>query len=463
MRVARAKPVLVATAIALFLVGCAQYTARPLSAAAVGAALVVRPPSAFWVQRARVLLPSLPALIVRPEERLSPDLAAVVAVVADPALRALRRREAVAASQVLSAGLLPNPTFSYGIGVPVSGVGLINAFRIGLGLPIRSLLTEAPRVRAAEFHAQAVDLTVAWEEWQVAARAKALVYKLLVGHQEGQLLTREIHSLGHTVELLSDAEAAGYATLGVAGAARLTLHQTELSRIVVRRRVALERLRLRAVLGLPAHAVLRLVGPRRSDNLAPSCLSGAFWTSGLAKRRLDLLALRRGYRSQNAVLRASLAAQFPAITVGLDRARDTSDVNTLGGGVSIELPFFNHNQGAIASARASRRALFHVYAARLFAARATIHQLLTRIRYVRLEMRSTRSSSRALGRLEILYHRALTKQRIAALTYYQLLGKAVNARLLLLQDQARLDQLRVGLEAASGRFEWPRRCTKEAP
>lgn len=450
-------------AVALFLTACAQYTARPLTSAAVSTALAVRPPSTLWVKRAHVLLPSLPPLIVHPGERLSPDLAAVVAVVADPALRALRQREAIAASQVLSAGLLPNPTFSYGIGVPISGAGLTNAFRVGLGLPIRSLITRAPRLRAAQLHAQAVDLTVAWKEWQVAARAKALVYELLVGQHELRLLAREVRALRHSVELLSDAEAAGYATLGVAGAARLTLHQTELSRIIVRRHVALARLKLRGLLGLPAHAVLHLVRPHRSDSLAPSCLAGTFWTQGLARRRLDLLALRRGYRSQNAALRAALAGQFPAITVGLNRARDTSDINTLGGGVSIGLPFFNHNQGAIAFARASRRALFHVYAARLFTARATIHQLLTRIHYLRLEMRSTRSSVHALGRLEVLYRRALTKQRIAALTYYQLLGQAVGAQLLLLQDQARLEQLRVGLEAASGRFEWPTPCIQEAP
>jgi outer membrane protein TolC len=156
-----------------------------------------------------------------------------MAVVADPALRALRRQEAVASAQVLTAGLLPNPTFSYGIGVPISGAGLTNAFRMGLGLPIRSFVTRAPRVRAAQLHAQAVNLTIAWQEWQVAARAKVLVYKLLVGRQELHLLAREIAALQHSVELLSDAEAAGYATLGVAGAARICHQQPKHRRQIV--------------------------------------------------------------------------------------------------------------------------------------------------------------------------------------------------------------------------------------
>ncbi len=123
----------------LLLAACAVYTSRPLTPKAVAAALAARGATPFWVARAHLLLPRLPALIVHKGQGLTPDLAAVVAVVADPKLRALRAREAVAGARLLNARLLPNPTFSYGIGIPLSGAGLSRAFRLGLGLPIRSL------------------------------------------------------------------------------------------------------------------------------------------------------------------------------------------------------------------------------------------------------------------------------------------------------------------------------------
>ena len=452
----------VVVAATLMLTACASYAPRPLTPQALKVALAVRPPTPLWVARAHLLLPQLPPIAVRQGQGLTPDLAAIVAVVADPALRALRGQEAVASAQVLAAGLLPNPTFSYGVGIPLSGAGLTEAFRVGLGLPIRALITRPAREQAARYHAQAVHLTVAWQEWQVAARAKALVYALLVGRRERSLLAREVHVLRHSAELLADAQAAGYATMGAALAARLALHQTELVRLTVRRDYAQKLLALKALLGVGAQTTLRF-----THHLPLDDFSGGFtaqtWLKDLPRRRLDLLALRRGYKSQDATLRAVIAGQFPAITVGVNRARDTSDINTLGGGVTMELPIFNHNQGSIALARATRRVLFRSYAARLFVARAEIRRLLTAMRYEKLKMRATRSSVQTLTHLERLYHRALASHRIAALTYYQLLDHAVAERLSLLKDKARREQLAVALETASGRFEWPRRPVKGHP
>ncbi len=450
--VAKTRKVALAVGVALVLGGCATYTERPLTHAAVRAQLKPRPVTAVWVSRARLLLPQLPPITVHKGARMTPDLAAVIAVVGDPMLRSLRAEEAVASAQVLSAGLLPNPVFSYGLGVPISGAGLTRAFRVGLGLPIRSLITRRARVQAARAHARAVDLTIAWREWQVASRAKALTYELLVGRRARALLDHEVRALRASVATLDDAEASGFATIGAAAAARLALHQTKVARLAVREAYALKSQALRALLGIGSDVPLRLAWPRRAGGGMPE---RPVWLQGLGHRRLDLLALREGYRSADARLRAAIAGQFPAITVGVDRARDTSDINTLGGGVSVSLPIFNHNQGAIAQARASRRVLFRTYAARLFQARSEIETLLTKLRYTERTIRARRGTVRVLKRLQGLYRHALLRHRIAALTYYQLLDRADRERLALLRARAREDQLRVALEAASGRFEWP--------
>ncbi len=433
---------------------CAHYTPRPLTAAAVQKALAPRPVSRLWVRRSRLLLPALPALRVHRGQALTPDLAAVVAVVADPALRALRARQAVAQAQVLAAGLLPNPTFSYGVGVPMSGVGLVKAFRVALGLPIRALMTRAARQRVARLHAQAVDLTVAWQEWQVAAQAKALVYAIEAGRAERQLLGREVRLLRRSVAMLADGEAAGYVTAGVTASARMALHQTQVLALTVARHVAAQSLALHGLLGLRGKVPLHLAAAARHRTFT-RCLSQRFWQQGVSHRRLDLLALRRGYRSQDAALRLAIADQFPRLTLGLNRARDTSDINTLGAGIGISLPIFNHNQGAIAIARASRAALLQAYAARLFTARAQIQGLLTRLANLRRTRAATAAAVRSLARLHTIYRVALAHHRIPALTYYRLLERLTHERLAQLKDRALLDQTAVALEAASGRFTWP--------
>ncbi|WP_449424040.1 hypothetical protein [Rhodanobacter lindaniclasticus] len=52
-------------------------------------------------------------------------------------------------------------------------------------------------------------------------------------------------------------------------------------------------------------------------------------------RRPDLLALQAGYQSQQAKLRRAILAQFPALTIGFNTARDTSAVYTHGLSIGI--------------------------------------------------------------------------------------------------------------------------------
>ena len=90
----------------------------------------------------------------------------------------------------------------------------------------------------------------------------------------------------------------------------------------------------------------------------------------MTDQRLDLIALRRGYDSQEEGLRAAVLAQFPKIGLNLARATDTSDVRSLTLGVTIDLPLFDRNQGVIASETATRQKLFDEYTQRVFEARS---------------------------------------------------------------------------------------------
>jgi len=78
------------------------------------------------------------------------------------------------------------------------------------------------------------------------------------------------------------------------------------------------------------------------------------FTDQIEDRRLDLLALKSGYQSQEERLRAAILQQFPKISLGFSRARDTTNVVSTGFGITIDLPLFDRNQGGIAFGKAQR-------------------------------------------------------------------------------------------------------------
>ncbi len=126
--------------------------------------------------------------------------------------------------------------------------------------------------------------------------------------------------------------------------------------------------------GLSPGAQLQLIGPATIPRI-----SAAEITRGLAalpRRRPDLRALQAGYASQDARYRQAIWQQFPAITVGFVRARDTDAISTRGFQLSITLPVFNRNRGNIAIEKVTRQKLHDAYAIRLTDAHADIEHIL---------------------------------------------------------------------------------------
>jgi hypothetical protein len=82
---------------------------------------------------------------------LSPDEAAILAVIANPQLRALRDQKGLAQAQLIQAGILPNPKLSYSLDIPMAGAieGTVKGYGLGLGWDIISLLTRGAKLAAA--------------------------------------------------------------------------------------------------------------------------------------------------------------------------------------------------------------------------------------------------------------------------------------------------------------------------
>ncbi|MHB8414939.1 MAG: TolC family protein [Acidiferrobacteraceae bacterium] len=431
--------------------GCARYHPRPLSPKIASAALRYPSIPSLEVAAARVRHP-----ILRPVTfnggRLTPDQIAVLAVVANPGLRAVRDQAQLAHAQLIQAGLLPNPVFSYGVSLPMGNTaGLTRGYSFGLGLDLRALLLRNSRKAVARANIHSVALNVAWQEWQVAEGAKLHALRLISLRGAVRTAVAIANDAAHEARVMRLALAAHEATLFEEEAAADAAQKARMAVIRLKAEQARERLALNQAIGLAP--TVRLPLERRLHTARWRTLPKlAAVLAHLQQRRLDLVALRYGYESAEERLRQQVLAQFPRILLSLARARDTTDVNSINSGVSIGLPIFNHNQGRIAIASATRRQLFDEYVARLFASRAQAAQILSDMKWVKRRIRDAEAGVRSSARLERAAKQAFAHGDMNIIVYYGIREQFASQRLALTGLMRRLDDLGVALEVASGRY-----------
>jgi len=120
-------------------------------------------------------LPELGSHPFDPSRPLDMDEVAMIAVVHNPDLKAMRGQVGVAEAQAFAAGLLPNPQLSVAYGVLITGVGATTSSATAtLGEDIVPLLTRSARRRAAAANERSVRLNLLWQEWQIVSEARTL-------------------------------------------------------------------------------------------------------------------------------------------------------------------------------------------------------------------------------------------------------------------------------------------------
>lgn len=356
--------------LAMLTAGCVSYHAQPLArqASFTTAAGLTR----LTIDPAAMPLPELAAHRFDPSDGFDIDEVAMLAVANNPDLRLARDDAGIARAQAFSAGLLPDPQISVSSDYP-GQIGLARAFSYGLAMDVMAIVTRGANRAAADAGARKTDLALLWQEWQVVAQARQLFVKArfqdamlpLLDAQRG--LARERYdrmlraSLRHdtTDDLVTAAQTAYSDANRQDGDLRHAREQT--------------RHDLNLLLGLAPDVELTLTGGDTVAPLSDAALDAA--VAALPARRPDLIALQAGYAAQEQKLRAAVLNQFPSLSVGLTRARDTSEIYTTGFQLNLSLPIFNRNRGNIAIETATRQRLADEYAARLNAAYADIAHL----------------------------------------------------------------------------------------
>jgi len=440
-------------AVLVLVQACTTYHRMPLNSSTVAQKLL--PPQ---MQTIRVRAKSIKHPLLKPvtfDERngLSPDEAAILAVLANPALRAIRDEKGISTAQTIQAGILPNPQVSYSLDVPTGGntEGTINAFGLGLNWDITSLLAQGTRVRAARNHSISVDLDVAWQEWQVAQAARLHVFRLVILKKQLALATKVEKQLKETLAIVQRAFSLRAETVVDLNAAKVAYQQAYNRVLTLQQKYEHERHALNKTLGLPADSKVRL----QRDIKLPSWQTlprEEKLITGLEKRRLDLLALKKGYNSQEAQVRAAILSQFPKINIGVTHARDTGDVITTGFAITVDLPFFDRNQGQIAIKRATRKRLFDEYVARVFEARSTVASILGDMKFIKQDIKAAQDSVYTLGHLVQAYKKALEEGNADILSYNNIRVELNAKRLGIFQLKRDLADMGIALEIAAGKY-----------
>ncbi|MHB1677665.1 MAG: TolC family protein [Sulfuriferula sp.] len=345
--------------------------------------------AAVPVRPARLAFRQLTTHVYDPSDGLDSDEVAMLAVANNPQLRAARDALGVARAQAFAAGLLPDPQLDLVADHPTNYVpgGATNSFGNTLTYDVNALLLRSSRKNAAVAEALRVNNELLWQEWQVVSQAKLLFVRLVAQKDLMQSLRSARDLLMRRYQASQQALRAGNVTADFAGSDLLAL-QNVLRQINELERTQLQnKASLNALLGLAESTELDLVG-----GVSPTVIDVAAVRANrlqLLQQRPDLQALQAGYHAQEEKYRGAVLAQFPALNVGLTRARDNTGIDSLGFGISLSLPIFNRNRGNIAIEQATRKKLFDEYQVRLNSAYSEIALALENLPLLQSQLQRT--------------------------------------------------------------------------
>lgn len=397
--------------------------------------------SGIPVQTDAMPLPELRAHRFDPRDGLDIDEVAMLAVANNPDLRVARDEAGIARAQAFAAGLLPDPQLDLSGDHPTGNVegSNSNAFGLGISYDINALLRHSAEKTSAVAAQEEAELELLWKEWQAVAQARLSFVQIALAERSLRVLEDERALFVDRQARLRRAYDAGNITVDSVATDLAALNDVQQKLADQQRGLLKARHGLNALLGIAADAQLVLVDSDAMIAVDAPRLRALLPV--LAQRRPDLRALEAGYRSQEQKYRAAVLAQFPALSIGFNRARDTSGIYTTGFSLSLSLPIFNGNRGNIAIEKATRQRLYDEYQARLTTATGEIDAILDDRVLAERQLREVHASIADLSRLSAHSIAAYQAGNIDVINYVTqrdaLLSKQLEALTL---EQALLEQ-----------------------
>ncbi len=431
---------------ALMLAACVSYRSHPLTP--TDTSTTAEALTRIRIDPSTMPLPQLAAHRFDPAQGLDMDDVAMLAVANNPELKLARDDLGIARAQAFSAGLLPDPQLSVSSEYP-GAIGMSRAFSYGLSMDVMAIVTRGANERSAQANVAKVDLGLLWQEWQVIAQAEQLYLKARLSQETLPLLQQQFDLARQRYEYNQQALATHDVTEDVSAAARLAYIDARKQYDEAERSAEQTHHDLNALLGLSPNVQLPLKDS--NDNARPVDKNDIdVALAALPQRRPDLIALQAGYASQEEKYRAAVLSQFPSLSVGFVRARDTSEIYTTGFQINLSLPIFNRNRGNIAIERATRMRLRDEYQNRLNQAYADVAHLRADIMILEREQRRVQDALPAAERLSRDAEQAYAEHDMTLGTYADAMSSVLTKRLDIATLQESLAEQRIALRALLG-------------
>jgi len=435
---------LAALAASSMLAGCQAYHTDPLNS---GPAALVAPDMAILSADAeKINRPYLTPQPIDLNQPLTPNALAIITVLENPDLKALRAKNGVTDAQAFAAMLLPDPQASLSFDKVLSGPDEFNAYGGSLGIDINSLITAKVTRHSASALKRQVRLDLAWAEWQSAGQARLQAVR--ISALEEQLGLAQTSATLAEQQFAAVAKAAGRGDVagGEVDARRQAMLDAGDKLRLAQNDLVTARGELNRQLGLAPDAKIAI-----APTLDPEPVPDAATLVALAlDRRLDLAALRAGYESAEADVHKSILDQFPALSLSFNYASDTAQNKTFGPAVGFNLPLFNRNRGAIRTATATRTQLKAEYEARLFQTRADIQAAVDGLATVRRQSAALRAQLPALERYAAATAKAARNGDLAPITASAAEQALRDRQLTLLQLRQQAAEQTIALELLTG-------------
>jgi cobalt-zinc-cadmium efflux system outer membrane protein len=441
------------TIVFLLFTSCTSYHPLPLDEESISKELKAPDITKLRINTSKIDSKLLKPVHLDDRDGISPDEAAILAVIGNKELRSLRDKKNITSAELLQAGILPNPQLSYTLDFPTGGAtaGATNAFGLNLGWDIRALITHGANIESARKHASSIDLDIAWNEWQIAEAAKEHVYRIYFLQKQLDVAKEEVTGLIDNTKSIKKAVEYGDMTVVDLSAAESALKSAQLTVEAIKKQIVDERIALNQSIGFLPNYIIRI-----QQNIKPPLinrfLSYSDIVDHLQERRLDLLALKIGYESQEARVRAAVLGQFPRLNIGFTQARDNSNIVSSGFGITIDLPIFDRNQGRIAIERATRKQLFDEYINRVSNARSNIAVALSDMNSVERQIDTTEESVQSLKTLVDSYYKAFLEGNADVITYYNARKVLISKQIDVFKLKQNLTDLVIALEIESGQY-----------
>jgi outer membrane protein TolC len=430
----------------LFLSGCASYQRQPLprQTNSLSGSQLAR----VRIDSRKMPLPELAGHRFDPSNGLGVEEVAMLAVANNPALKLARDDLRIARAQSFAAGLLPDPQLSFSNDFPGAASATSSAFSAGLSTDLMALLRRSTTKSAADADAAKIDLGLLWQEWQTVAQARQLFVKARFQSYTLPLLKRQSDLAKTRYVHMAQALRQGNLTGDALTAALLAQSDAQKQYTDAQRAALQTRHALNALLGLQPDAVLHLAGD--GGQVAPDDKAIERSLADLPARRPDLLALRAGYVAQDQKYRAAILDQFPSLSIGFVRARDTSSVYTSGFQISINLPIFNRNRGNIAIEKETRRRLRDEYQTRLDQAYAEVAQLRADTALLKRQLAEAEAALPGIRAQAVAAARAYASHDLGMNAYVDAQSGEIAKRIEAATLRESIAEQRVGMQALLG-------------